>query len=175
MMTFLTLARYNQKMNNRLFRACVDLKPGQFAEERGAFFGSVCRTLNHILIADTYWLSRFADDRSVSVLLDGLGKPVKITATDQVVYEDLAGLTAWRKRIDKQIIRCLEIMEANGADLNAPMSHRLVDGSTIEFTVSKALSHWFNHQTHHRGQVTTLLTQMGVDVGTTDLLLMDLG
>ncbi|MBA56637.1 MAG: damage-inducible protein DinB [Pseudomonadales bacterium] len=175
MMTFLTWARYNQAMNNRLYKACVRLQPGQFTEDRGAFFGSVCRTLNHILIADTYWLSRFADDKSVSVLLDGLGKPIKITALDQIVYEDLAGLTAWRKRIDKQIIRCMQAMEANDADLSVPMTHRLVDGTTLEFTLNKALCHWFNHQTHHRGQVTTLLTQMGVDVGDTDLLLMDLG
>lgn len=175
MTTFLLWARYNQTMNNRLYKACVRLQPGQFTEERGAFFGSVCRTLNHILIADTYWLSRFADDKSVALLLDGLGKPVKITAADQIVYEDLAGLTAWRKRIDKQIIRCVEALETSGTGVSSLMTHRMADGTTTEFTVNKALSHWFNHQTHHRGQVTTLLTQMGVDVGVTDLLLMDLG
>lgn len=175
MKTFLTWARYNQTMNNRLFKACVGLQPGQFTEQRGAFFGSVCGTLNHILIADTYWLSRFAEDKSVAILLDGLGKPVRITASDQIVYEDLAGLTAWRKRIDKQIIRCMEAMASSGADLSAPMTHRMADGTSTEFTVNKALCHWFNHQTHHRGQVTTLLTQMGIDVGVTDLLLMELG
>ncbi|MEE2730256.1 MAG: DinB family protein [Pseudomonadota bacterium] len=174
MNSFPLWARYNQAMNQRLYQACARLRPGQFTEERGAFFGSICRTLNHILIADTYWLSRFAEDKSVAVLLDGVGKPIRITASDQVVYDDLAGLTAWRKRIDKQIVRCMDIMESKGADLNALMTHRLVDGTSVEFTVNKALSHWFNHQTHHRGQVTTLLTQMDVDVGTTDLLLMDL-
>ncbi len=172
--TFLLWARYNQVMNERLYQACSRLQPAEFTQERGAFFGSVCGTLNHILIADTYWLSRFAKDKSVALLLDGRGNPIKITASDQIVYEDLAGLRGWRGRIDRQIVACMEYLQASGADLSATMSHRLTDGSITEFSKHKALCHWFNHQTHHRGQVTTLLTQMGVDVGVTDLLLMDL-
>ncbi|RLT90861.1 MULTISPECIES: DinB family protein [unclassified Ketobacter] len=175
MNSFLIWSRYNQSMNERLFSACGRLSAEQFREDRGAFFGSVCRTLNHILIADHYWLCRFSPHDAAPVLLDEQGEAVKIRALDQLIYEDLPTLKRWRAELDDRIVACMARLQREQADLSQSMTHRLADGSHTEFTRQKALCHWFNHQTHHRGQVTTLLTQMGVEVGTTDLLLMDLG
>jgi len=174
MNSFLVWSKYNQAMNERLFAACAQLSVEQFNEDRGAFFGSVARTLNHILIADVYWLRRFACGETSTALLDADGELVRITALDQLVYADLGALQQWRSKIDADIVACMERLEQEQADLSQIMTHRLADGSSTEFTWNKALCHWFNHQTHHRGQVTTLLTQMGTDVGLTDLLLMDL-
>lgn len=169
---FITLSRYNRQMNEQIYKVCGQLDKSQLDEDRGAFFGSIFRTLNHIMIADSYWLQRLTE--VPSPLVDGNGAPLKVRALDQILYENLETLAHWRGEVDNGIVACVETLAQEPADLSRMLDHRLMDGTVVQFTLNKALCHWFNHQTHHRGQVTTLLSQMGVDFGVTDLLLMEL-
>lgn len=177
MEAFLLWARYNQVMNQQLYAACEQLEPEQLNKDLGAFFGSVYRTLNHIIIADVYWLGRLSG--TPFPLLDETGEPIKVRGLDQILYPGLAQLQPCREALDLRIIECIQDLARQSADpgagLDRILEHRLADGTVVHFTLNKALCHWFNHQTHHRGQVTTLLSQLQVDVGVTDLLLMDLG
>ena len=175
MTPFTLWARYNRQMNRRVYDTCAALTEAEWAEDRGAFFGSVQRTLNHILIADAYWLRRLDRRADRFVFQDEAGEPLPIEGADQVLYAALAVLSGWRDRLDEQIVQCVEHLQHDAVDLEWRLTHRLPDGREVRFSLTQALCHWFNHQTHHRGQVTTLLTQMGHDVGVTDLLLFDLG
>ncbi|AUM13286.1 DinB family protein [Ketobacter alkanivorans] len=169
---FITFARYNRKMNAQIYDVCAQLDQGQLEADRGAFFGSIYCTLNHIMIADLYWLQRVT--KQPSPLVDSAGEPLRIQALDQILYEQLATLSHWRSIIDDRIVACVEALAQESADLSRTLDHRLMDGSVVQFTLNKALCHWFNHQTHHRGQVTTILSQLHIDFGVTDLLLMEL-
>jgi uncharacterized damage-inducible protein DinB len=173
---FLLQAQYNQRMNQSLYRTCSRLTPEELNRDQGAFFGSINRTLNHILLVDTYWLHRLSKDKQQAALLDQQGRRIKITGVDQIVYAQFDELHAWRQRIDQHIVDYSEQLLHSDSDdqFLQPITHELQDGSKIRFPLVKALCHWFNHQTHHRGQITTLLSQQQVDYGVTDLLLMDL-
>lgn len=170
--SFVLWARYNRTMNQKLYALSQGLQQEQLDEDRGAFFGSIYRTLNHIMIADVYWLGRISGERFT--LLDATGEPVSIRAIDQILFDDLDTLSHWRARIDDRTVDCMEQMAAQATDLNRTLDHRLMTGELVQFSLNKALCHWFNHQTHHRGQITTLLSQMQIDIGITDLLLLDL-
>jgi len=172
MEAFITFARYNRQMNAQIYDVCGQLDQGQLEADRGVFFGSIYRTLNHIMIADGYWLQRVT--RQPSPLADSAGEPLAIRSVDQILYQELATLSHWRSIIDDRIVGCMEALAQESADLSRLLDHRLMDGSVVQFTLHKALCHWFNHQTHHRGQVTTILSQLHIDFGVTDLLLMEL-
>ncbi len=154
-----TMARYNTWQNASVFGACGHLSDSQRKEDRGAFFGSIHATLNHILWADQMWLSRFgaAPVPAVTAIPKGLS-----------LFDEWEALTAERRRFDRVIEDWANSLELNAFDGNLTW----LSGATgREMTRSKGLlvAHIFNHQTHHRGQVNALLTGFGVKPGVTDL------
>jgi uncharacterized damage-inducible protein DinB len=167
------MARYNAWFNTRLYDACETLDDATRKRDSGAFFGSIHRTLNHLIVADQIWLRRLRqcgvehgfDAASLSPeVLDlapghGLGEPV---------YDDWATLRAKRRQMDDAVTQWLATMPA--AFPGYTMRYSNTKGVQREHPAWQALSHLFNHQTHHRAQVTTLLMQAGVDVGVTDLI-----
>lgn len=163
------LARYNRWFNQRLYAACTGLDDGARRQNRGAFFGSIHATLNHLVWGDTVWLSRFAAqgvsfdvlDTALLALPDGAGPTTELEA-------EWAALCARRERLDAAIEAWVADMPADFAVRT--MRYANTRGVVREHPMWQALTHFFNHQTHHRGQVTTLLAQAGVDVGTTDLI-----
>ncbi len=160
------MAAYNSVMNARLIALVTPLPDKALLENRGAFFGSVLGTLNHLVVADLMWLNRFRPQPYGQMLapLDALPKPVVLA---DLLYPTLAELTPVRKELDALYIRFID--QLSDADIASPLSYRSATGSAFTKTTGLLLSHVFNHQTHHRGQITTLLSQMGLNIGVTDL------
>ena len=164
---FRLMAPYNAWMNARLYVAAERLTADEIARDRGAFFGSILGTLNHLVASDLIWFGRLANHPPLSgrINLAGLPEPTSVRFT---VAGDLAGLRPIRERLDRMIVGFVDGLTE--ADIAGTFDYRRTDGTRQRKVLSSVLSHIFNHQTHHRGQVTTLLFQAGIDVGVTDLL-----
>jgi uncharacterized damage-inducible protein DinB len=167
------LAKYNRWMNQRLFDACDTLGDEERKRERGAFFGSILRTLNHLVVADQIWLRRFAQcGLDHDVTFASLNKAVlDLPPGSQlgiVLFDDWPALRAKREQLDAAIEAWVADMPAGYPQFT--MTYSNTKGVQRAHPTWQAMTHFFNHQTHHRGQATTLLMQAGVDVGVTDLI-----
>jgi uncharacterized damage-inducible protein DinB len=152
-----TFARYNSWMNERLYQLCAGLSDEERKRDRRAFFRSIHGTLNHILLGDRLWLSRF------------LAREFRFGTLADELYTDFADLARERARTDAEIIDWAASLDEER--LAAPfVFHSVVKKRDHRFPTWFLAQNFFNHQTHHRGQVTTLLMQAGVDPGATDLL-----
>jgi uncharacterized damage-inducible protein DinB len=167
---FAQLAAYNEWMNRKLYDAAAALPPDRLHENRGAFFGSLFGTLGHLAIADLIWFKRIAaalPGLASLQCLDALPRP---TSLDQSLCATLPELDALRIKLDATIAAfCAEVRPAQ---LEGAFSWTSMKGIASTKRLGDVLLHVFNHQTHHRGQATTLFSQLGVDVGPTDLLLL---
>ncbi|MDC9809630.1 MULTISPECIES: DinB family protein [Rhizobium] len=141
-------AAYNRWANAQVYAAAAELSDADFRSDRGAFFGSLHRTLNHLLVADRIWMKRFT----------GTGEAP--TTLDTVLFDDLEALAAARKAEDERIIAWTALLDE--AALAGNFSYVPVM-QPVEITqpLSSALAHLFNHQTHHRGQCHMTLTALG--------------
>ncbi len=159
------MARYNRWMNDKLYAVASELGDAERKADRGAFFGSIHRTLNHLLLADRVWLGRFTG----AALRDGEMGPGGIRSLDQELYGDFDELRRERAKTDDDIAAFVATLtdETLAGDLRFVRR-----GAANAFPLWQAVAHLFNHQTHHRGQVTTLLVQAGRDPGVTDLVAM---
>lgn len=167
------MARYNAWFNTRLYDACERLGDAARKQDRGAFFGSIHRTLNHLIVADQIWLKRLRrcaldNGFDAAPLSDALLDLDDGHGLGDAVYEDWAALRAKRRQLDDAIGLWLAAMPA--AFPGCTMRYANTKGVQRQHPAWQAMSHCFNHQTHHRGQVTALLMQAGVDVGVTDLI-----
>jgi uncharacterized damage-inducible protein DinB len=152
-----TLAAYNRWMNERLYACCAGLSDAERKRDRGAFFRSIHGTLNHLLLGDRIWLGRFT------------GAPFAVASLDQELYANFAELRAERERTDREI----DAWAASLGDAEFAGTLRytsIVNPAPHSLPFWVAATHFFNHQAHHRGQLTTLLMQAGVDPGVTDLI-----
>lgn len=165
---FELLATYNEWINSKIYEAAGQLSAEDLARDRGAFFGSILGTLNHIVVADTIWLKRFATHPSCANALQDIVGLQNPTSLDQIIFDDLGRLSEHRIWLDDQIINW--IAELSEEDLDVVLSYHSTKGIPANKRFSSLILHFFNHQTHHRGQVSTLLSQAGVDIGITDLL-----
>lgn len=162
------MAEYNRWMNERLYEAAARLDGETLAADRGAFFGSILGTLNHIAVGDTIWLHRFARREASFSSLSGLSRFPQPSSLSQSLAPDLEGLRGYRRELDALIERW--VLQLRPEHLSADFAYRNMAGVESSRNFGALLQHFFNHQTHHRGQVSTLLFQAGVDVGVTDLL-----
>lgn len=144
---FSMFAGYNQWANERLYGVAATLPDADYRADRGAFFGSLHGTLNHILVADQIWMHRFTGDGPAPVKLDG------------ILHDTLDDLTEARQREDERIIAY--IAELSDDDVAATFTYRtIVSPRDITQPLAPALAHLFNHQTHHRGQAHCLVTEI---------------
>ncbi len=155
---FAALARYNRWMNERLYALAEMVGEEQRRRDLGAFFGSIHRTLGHLLLADRIWLGRFGAWDAVT--------PASLAAELCPVFADLR-----RERGTTDDAIDAYVAALDDTRLAAPLRY-LRAGQTIEEPLWWVVGHFFNHQTHHRGQVTTLFKQLGHDPGVTDLIAM---
>lgn len=152
-----SMGAYNRWMNERLYALCAELSDEERKRDRGAFFRSIHGTLKHLLLGDRIWLGRF---RGVSFAVDSL---------DQELYADFQVLRAEREKTDREIDAWAASLTP--ADFESTLRYTsLVNPAPRSYPFWVAATHFFNHQTHHRGQLTTLLSQAGVDPGVTDLI-----
>jgi len=152
-----TMAQYNRWINERLYDFCARLSDQERKRDVGAFFKSIHGTLNHLLLGDKIWLGRF------------LGVPFAVTSLAQELHSDFAELRAERSATDARIIDWAGSLTS--ADLAGELSYiSVINPKPHRYPLWFAVSHFFNHQAHHRGQLTTLLSQSGIDPGITDLI-----
>lgn len=162
------MAKYNEWMNEKLYATAAGLSADELAMERNAFFGSIIGTLNHIVVGDTIWLKRFATHPSGHASLDPVRELPNPAALDERVFSTLDELRARRTMLDTVMRRWAA--ELSEADLMHVLIYRNMKGAPARKLFAGLLVTFFNHQTHHRGQATTLLSQSGKDVGVTDFV-----
>ncbi|MGH6932446.1 MAG: DinB family protein [Dongiaceae bacterium] len=153
---FRRFARYNAWANRRLYHACGSLTDADYRAKRAAFFGSIHATLNHILVGDRIWLSRFEN------------RPHEIKSLDQILHDDLATLQSAREAEDARILAFADGL--GEAALSDTLNYRNMAGQQVAIPLVAAIAHFFNHQTHHRGQVHGMLSGTPVPPPPLDLL-----
>lgn len=162
------MASYNAWMNTKLYEAAGKLPQQELMADKQAFFGSLIGTLNHIVVADTIWLKRFAIHPSQHPALDPI-RALRAPATlDELLFTDIGALFTHRKMLDEIIMQWS--MALTQDDLEYVLRYANMKGVVANRHFSSLVMHFFNHQTHHRGQTSTLLSQAGIDIGVTDLL-----
>jgi uncharacterized damage-inducible protein DinB len=155
------MAAYNAEMNRRLYDAAARLDDGARRVPRGAFWGSIHGTLAHLVWGDQQWMSRFDGWPKNTVAMRGSGvdeRPFEALRETRVVID--AGILEWAGRIEQSWLagELTWFSGAAGRELSKPLGVLVV--------------HFFNHQTHHRGQVHAMLTAAGEQTGDTDLMLI---
>jgi uncharacterized damage-inducible protein DinB len=157
--TFQTMARYNRWMNERLLEACAGLSDEERKRDRAAPFRSIHGTWNHLLLADQVWLGRFQN------------RPFPIKTLADEIVSDFEELRRERARVDNEIDAFVASLTEER--LAGPFSFvSAINPQRRTFPLWVVVQHLFNHQTHHRGQLTTLLEQAGVDFGVTDFMML---
>jgi uncharacterized damage-inducible protein DinB len=154
----LRMARYNRWQNENLYGAADLLPETERRRERGAFFGSIHGTLSHLMWGDCMWMSRLA----------GTPKPAVGIPASAALHDDWSALKAERVRFDEVIVDWAG--QVDSAWLAADFSY--FSGAAkrdVTMPCWILVTHFFNHQTHHRGQVHCLLTQAGTRPHDTDL------
>ena len=138
-------AAYNAWCNERLYDAAAQVPDAEYRADRGAFFKSLHGTLNHILVADRIWMRRFTGAGEIPPGLDA------------ILFEGFEDLRAARRKQDVLINRYIDGLDQE--KLAGMLRYKtVVNPQTIEQPLSPALDHFFNHQTHHRGQAHALLS-----------------
>jgi uncharacterized damage-inducible protein DinB len=154
--SFRLMAGYNRWMNEKLYALCATLSDEERKRDRRAFFRSIHGTLNHLLLTDRAWLGRFT------------GRPFSFRSLDQELHADFDELRRERPSTDAAIEEfCRDLTEER---LNADIVYATTAGKGHSHPLAPALLHLFNHEAHHRGQITTLLSQLGIDPGVTDVI-----
>lgn len=153
------MADHNRWMNEKLYAVCARLTEVERKQDLGAYFRSVHGTFNHLLLVDRLWLGRLR------------GEPFAAASLDQELYADYATLERERAKTDSDIQEYVAMLEPSR--LADPVTYvSLLKKTTVILPLGLILVHLFHHQTHHRGQVTTLISQLGQDFGETDMIYM---
>lgn len=152
------MARYNRWMNERLYEAAASMPDVERKRDRGAFFKSLHGTFNHILAGDHLWMGRFEQ------------RPYDWPGFGHELHADFAELRNARQAMDARVASFVETLTPEW--IAAPFEYAKLSGTRVRVDGFAALTHFFNHQTHHRGQATTLLMQAGIDPGDTDIVAM---
>jgi uncharacterized damage-inducible protein DinB len=140
-------AGYNAWCNDRLYETAAQISDADYRDDRRAFFGSLHGTLNHLLVGDRIWMQRFTGRGEIPSRLDA------------ILYDDFARLRTARRAEDERISGYIEALTES--DLSKPIRYRtFVSPQDIEQVLAPALDHFFNHQTHHRGQAHALVSSI---------------
>lgn len=154
---FTMLAAYNRWANARLYQAAGELSGEEFTRDVGAFFGSMMGTLNHVLVADRIWMKRFTGEGEAPDRLDA------------VIHRALGALRIARESEDKRIAAWVEGLDA--AALGGRFTYvTATDMRTVSQRLAPALTHLFNHHTHHRGHAHMILSVLGKAPPSLDLI-----
>jgi uncharacterized damage-inducible protein DinB len=155
------MAAYNSEMNRRWYAAAATLTDARRREDGGAFFGSIHATLCHLLWGDRMWMHRFDGwERPVVGIRESAGLIADFDELRAARIEADARIEDWAARLDPAWLE-EELVWFSGAT-----------GRELRKVHWLLVTHLFNHQAHHRGQVHALLTRKGVATGDTDLPLV---
>lgn len=166
---FRRFAQYNAWFNVRLYELVGSLSEEERSRDRGAFFGSIHATLNHILLTDRIWLGRISRHPLGFRSLAQTPLVFEFASLAQILCDDYRDLTAQRRETDTALSAL--VAELTPDVLAGDLSWTRSTGGSMTAPFWHVIAHLFNHQTHHRGQVTTLLSQLSRDPGSTDFIL----
>lgn len=153
---FIHLANYNAWANQKLYAVCGALDDQVYLKERPSFFGSIHKTLNHILVADMIWFDRFTSKKTAPATLD------------KVLFDKFEDLLGARRAIDDDIIDFT--ISLTDQRIGEILQYTDMAGIPHDAPLSICLGHFFNHQTHHRGQVHGMLSAEMKDPPALDLM-----
>ncbi len=153
---FQRLARYNRWANGVLYSAAADLPESEYFKDKGAYFGGLHATLTHLVVTDRIWMKR----------LSGEGE----TYTDLKArpFDTFQALAAAREAEDAWIIAWVDSL--NDGHFAETFEYRNMAGDPFKSPLDLVLGHFFNHQTHHRGQAHALLSALGHDAPSMDII-----
>ena len=147
---------YNRWANELLYAAAANLSDEEYRLDLGLFFGSIHRTLNHLLVTDRIWMKRFTGEGDHPKQLDA------------IITDNFITLRDLRNAEDERICRYTESLNAD--QLAGRFTYMTIsDMRTMSQRLAPSLAHLFNHQTHHRGQIHAALTRLGTDAPSLDL------
>ncbi|MGB6876031.1 MAG: DinB family protein [Candidatus Acidiferrales bacterium] len=147
------LYAYNSWANHRVLDACAPLSAAQFTQNVISSFPTVRDTLAHIMLAEWLWLERW------------LGRSPGFPSGD---FPDLASIrTRWQK-IETDLNAFIQKLPAT--DLDRVVEYKNTKGNAFSNPMWQMLQHLVNHGTYHRGQITTMIRQLGATPLTTDLI-----
>lgn len=164
---FRMMALYNQRMNKQLLAVCGQLSDEQLNQDTLSFFPTVMSYWNHILFGDLIMLRRLVSNQIVQLDESILSElPVAESVNDRFV-NTLEALIPLRQKLDEVYVTITNAFDLK--DCARTVSYTTTEGQCLERSVGEFCQHIFNHQTHHRGQLTCILSQFGLDFGCTDL------
>ena len=157
------LARYNRAANEALFALLAGLPAGEFTAERGSYFGSIRGILAHLAAGDINWMRRFRElfGNTGPLAHPRLAPAGHAWMSFEFATLDLAAFAVQRKLVDDLLSEFVAV--ADTARFGEILAYADSAGTPRRFVFREALDHVFNHQTHHRGQVSQILDELGVE------------
>ena len=164
---FVMLAHYNQRINKQLLDVCSKLPNSKLHQQTHSFFPNIISYWNHILFGDLILLNRVAKISTTSLSTSSLvAFPTPVAPTD-IYSHELTEFAEIRSELDKLLIDyCNSLTEQ---EVSSILSYKTTEGDDVTKPLSDVMQHLFNHQTHHRGQLTCILSQLGQNYGCMDL------
>ena len=159
---FQALAKYNGSVNQSVLELLEPLKKDQVMMKTKAFYPSIFETMLHLLVSDLNWLRRYRDKLKGNqgwvdarlLALDEKGLRLEFES-------DYTKLFQYRREVDRVILRFVNTLDES--QLPPVLKYKNYKGEEVEKEIWKTMLHWFNHQTHHRGQISVLLDLLEVD------------
>ncbi|PJZ71525.1 damage-inducible protein DinB [Leptospira perolatii] len=150
------MASYNRWQNESLLANCSKLEEEELRRDRGLFFKSIFGTWNHLLFIDYVWMDRFFQ------------RPLRFSDPKQSIFSNLGDLQEKRGLLDLEILSWSKYLDADWLSNDLRFQSVMYNKEMI-LPCWLAVTQFFNHQTHHRSQISTALFQAGVDYGVTDI------
>ncbi|HUX13944.1 MAG TPA: DinB family protein [Spirochaetia bacterium] len=158
---FILLARYNGAVNGKMYDILGELSDEKRKKETGAYFRSIHGILNHLIVSDLTWLRRYHAWHTDSVVLDDERVDHANLAWGRDMYEQFAELRTGRKEVDNILSAWIaELPETRYEEI---LRYTNTAGEARQYIVWQTIDHLFNHQTHHRGQISEILDEMEVE------------
>tara|TARA_R100001377_G_scaffold35126_2_gene19383 strand:- start:3580 stop:4128 length:549 start_codon:yes stop_codon:yes gene_type:complete len=164
---FKMMSLYNQRMNSQLMGHCQTLTTETLEKNTHSFFPNIISYWNHILFGDLILMGRLASNNIAKLSPLDFSEFPTPTSPQDIYHTNLLDIAMLRAQVDALIIRyCYNLIEE---DCDRFITYTSTEGIAITKAVADVTQHIFNHQAHHRGQLTCLLSQAGVDYGCMDL------
>jgi len=161
------MSAYNHRINEQLINCCSSLSKAQLTQETHSFFPNIIAYWNHILFGDLILLSRLAANNLGSLTTDDFSDLPTAKSTQDIYCHDFSELVLLRRKVDVLLSRYCANLTSEECD--SAIRYTTTEGQVITKVAADVTQHLFNHQTHHRGQLTCVLSQLGIDYGCMDL------
>jgi len=164
------LARYNSWMNKRLMERADVMGSARIEVDQQAYFSSIFGSFQHIMVGDLVWLRCYGVTPAFASLATSLVHFPEPTALNAPLYKTWAEFKEARLELDQLVSEWIQSLDDHS--LQTSIHYASIKGIKAWQPLWILLTHLFNHQTHHRGQITTLMMQQGYDPGVTDMVAM---